>query len=535
MTEGQSAVHEARQNGSERLRADSEAHQPDATDESHLLAKAVWETLSITNPEGVDRSELESIAANVGMPVEVLLDAQPQSEAEQGSAANADETDAPLLSAAEDDLLGNLANLSLLSKAPQTDVRGATSPGETFRSALQNLGANRTRGLLTMLGIIIGVFAVVMLQAVGNGLIGYTDSITGDYGGNNVTIQPARLISNGLDTGNLQRSLSLADAEALVAPGAVPDAMAVSPTASGKGLLHAGDQNFSTSIIGVWPDYLTVGGYTLTSGDFVSTDDVNNRALVAVLGANPAHALFGNDNPIGQTVWVNGIALRVIGVMKAQASIIGGGDDQIYVPLSTAFSRIYGGQPSVNDGSKSLDSIVIRANSSSTIAAVQDEVTNLLTARHQITNGKPDFAVSSLLSALEQRAQILGAMNAFMVVVAGISLLVGGIGIMNIMLVSVTERTHEIGLRKAIGARSRDILNQFMMEAGLISLVGAGIGVSCALLLVLVISALWRPSPPSVIGTIAAVVAALGTGLFFGVSPAKRAAALQPIEALRAE
>ncbi|HTE84679.1 MAG TPA: ABC transporter permease [Dehalococcoidia bacterium] len=505
----------------------------DLANESRRLADAVWETLRITNPEGVDRGELESVAASVGIPLGVLLAQEPESEDREAGGQSA--TPAGVLAVDGKTRPANLANLVLLSTPPHTDVRGATSLNETFRSALHNLAANRTRGLLTMLGIIIGVFAVVVLQAVGNGLIGYTDSITGDYGGNNVTIQPARLISNGLDTGTLRRSLSLADAEALAAPGAVPDAMAVSPTASSKGLVHAGDANFSTTVIGVWPDYLIVGGYTLTSGNFVTSDDVNNRSLVVVLGANPAHALFGNDNPIGQTVWVDGVALRVIGLMKAQASIIGGGDDQIYVPLSTAFSRIFGGQPSTTDGSKSLDSIIIRAQSSSTIAAVQDESTSLLMARHQIGNGQPDFAVSSLLSALEQRAQILAAMNAFMVVVAGISLLVGGIGIMNIMLVSVTERTHEIGLRKAIGARSRDILNQFLMEAGLISLVGAGIGVGCALLLVLVISAVWRPCPPSVVGTIAAVVAALGTGLFFGVSPAKRAAALQPIEALRAE
>jgi putative ABC transport system permease protein len=502
--------------------------------ENQRLANAVWETLQVTNPEGVDRATLEEIAAGVGVPVDVLL-AQGQ-EGIQGTAggsppdpATADLTKEPAASPLD------LANLALLSTAPHTDVKGATSIRETFRSALHNLGANRTRGLLTMLGIIIGVFAVVVLQAVGNGLIGYTDAITGDYGGNNVTIQPARLITSGIDTGNLQRSLSLSDAEALVAPGAVPDAIAVSPTVGGKALLHAGNANFATTVVGVWPDYLTVGGYQLTTGTFVTTDDVNSRALVAVLGANPAAKLFGSTDPVGQTVWVDDTALRVIGVLKARESLIGGGDDQVFMPLSTALSRVIGGQPSTNDGSKALDSIVIRAKDSSSIAAVQDQATNLLIERHQLGNSQPDFAVSSLLSALQQRAQILGAMNAFMVVVAGISLLVGGIGIMNIMLVSVTERTHEIGLRKAIGARGRDILNQFLMESMLISLVGAGIGVGSAFLLVLLISVVWRPSPPSVVGTIIAVVAALATGLFFGVSPAKRAAALQPIEALRAE
>jgi putative ABC transport system permease protein len=507
------------------------ADRIETSSELARLADAVWETLKVTNPEGVQAGELEAIAASVGVPVDVLKERRPSrtdgTEWAPDARATADNVPLPASMA---------PNLAILSSPPRTNARGGTSWRETLRSALHNLSANRTRGLLTMLGIIIGVFAVVVLQAVGGGLIAYTDNLTGEYGGNNVNVQPARQITQGIDQGTLQRSLSLNDAKALVAPGALPNAIAVSPTASSKALLHAGDQNFSTTVVGAWPDYLTVGGYKLTSGDFISTDDVNNNALVAALGANAAKKLFGNQDPVGQTVWVGDAALKVIGVMKAQESLIGGGDDQIYVPLSTYFSKINGGQPSTTDGSKAVDSISIRADSSSTIAAVQDEVTNLLQQRHQIANGEqPDFVVTSLLSALEQRAQILAAMNAFMVVVAGISLLVGGIGIMNIMLVSVSERTHEIGLRKAIGARSRDILSQFLMESMVISLVGAGIGVAIAFVVILIVSLVWIPSPPSVIGTTAAVVAALGTGLFFGVSPAKRAAALQPIEALRAE
>jgi putative ABC transport system permease protein len=506
------------------------ADRIETADEMARIADAVWETLRVTNPEGVPPGELDAIASSIGVPVEVLEERRPvRTEVPDWVGAVAVADNVPLSA----DMAPNLAILSL---APRTSARGSTSLRETLRSALHNLGANRTRGLLTMLGIIIGVFAVVVLQAVGNGLIAYTDNLTGEYGGNNVNIQPARLITQGIDQGTLQRSLSLNDAKALVAPGALPDAMAVSPTASSKVLLHAGNQNFSSTVVGAWPDYLTVGGYKLTTGDFISTDDVNNNALVTVLGATSAQKLFGNENPVGQTVWAGDVALTVIGVMKAQESLIGGGDDQIYVPLSTYFAKINGGQPSTTDGSKTVDGITIRANSSGTIAAVQDEATTLLNERHQIGAGEsPDFVVTSLLSALEQRAQILAAMNAFMVVVAGISLVVGGIGIMNIMLVSVTERTHEIGLRKAIGARSRDILSQFLMESMLISLVGAGIGVGFALIVILIVSATWIPSPPSVVGTTAAVVAALGTGLFFGVSPAKRAAALQPIEALRAE
>jgi putative ABC transport system permease protein len=429
----------------------------------------------------------------------------------------------------------DLSQLALLATPPHTDQAGSTALREAFRSAIHNIAANRTRGILTMLGIIIGVLSVVVLQAIGNGLTGYVDDLTGQYGGNNVTIQPARLVTGGIDTGQLQRSISLNDAQALAERGAVPDAVAVSPTVSVKATLHAGSANFTSTVVGVLPDYLTVGGYTVTEGRFVTQADVTDKALVIVLGANPAHALFGDASPVGQTVWVNDIATEAIGVMAAENPLIGGGDDQAYVPLSTMLDRINGGQPSTVDGSKAVDSIVLRARASTAIAATQEEATAILRARHGLGDGPPDFVASSLLSALQQRAQILGAINAFMVVVAGISLLVGGIGIMNIMLVSVRERTREIGLRKAIGARDSDIMSQFLMESALISLAGAGVGVAVAGLLVLLISVLWRPCPPSLLGVVIAVLAALATGLFFGVSPARRAAALQPIEALRGE
>ena len=513
------------------------------------LVDAVWETLQITSPQGIEREALEEIAANLNIPLSILLGGNPDLVPNLASvlAGNEAATE-PLLPSSDghrangteateesQTIAGDLSKIALLSTVPHTGAARAVSFGETFRTALHNLGANRTRGLLTMLGIIIGVMAVVVLQAVGNGLLGYVDDLTGQYGENNVTIQPARLIVNGIDTGMLQRTLSLADAEALAQPGAVLDAVAISPTVSRPGLVHAGNANFAVTAVGVWPDYLTAGGYTLTEGSFVSNEDVANDAWVIVLGANSAHTLFGDADPLGQTVWLNGVSLRVIGVLTAEFSEIKGLDDQVYLPLSTAMDRVLGAQPSVVDSSKAVDSIVLRPSASTELAAVQQESTDLLAERHQLDGGPPDFVASSLLQAIQERAEILAAMNAFMVVVAGISLLVGGIGIMNIMLVSVTERTREIGLRKAIGARSRDILSQFLTESMLISLVGAGIGVGIALLLVLLVSALWRPCPPSVLGTIIAVLAALATGLFFGVSPAKRAANLQPIEALRAE
>jgi putative ABC transport system permease protein len=497
--------------------------------EQRIGTDAIWATLQVLHPEGIPLTTLEEIAHATGIDFDVLWpDPLPEAaEAPITSTGSAGSQDV----ATEE----TLTALALLSTAPNTHESGTTPLRETFGSAMHNLGINRTRGVLTMLGIIIGVGAVVLLLAIGNGLLGYIDDITGEYGGNNVIIQPARLVQNGVDTGTLTRTLSLADAEALSESGAVPDAVAVSPVVQKRALIQSGGENFATTVVGVWPDYLTAGGYNLTSGSFITADDVAAATPVVTLGANVARMLFDDTDPIGQSVRIDGAMMRVIGVMAARESLIAGGDDTVYVPLSAMLNRLNRGQPSTMDGSVALDSITIRAASSTLISAVQDESVALLEARHRVDAASQDFKVSSLLSALEQRRQILGAVNAVMAVVAGISLLVGGIGIMNIMLVSVAERTREIGLRKAVGARSRDILAQFLVESMVISLVGAGIGVGIGMFLILIVSFSWRPCPPSPAGIVTAVFAALATGLFFGVSPARRAAALQPIEALRAE
>ena len=431
-------------------------------------------------------------------------------------------------------LEGDLARLALLSTPPHTGAAGATSLNETLRSALHNIGANRTRGLLTMLGIIIGVLSVVVLQSIGNGFQGYVDDLTGQYGGNNVIIQPARLIVNGIDSGTLQKSLA----------GRCGGAPATRRRSGCNGGLADGERAGVASC-GLRPQlcldcrgrlahYLTVGGYKLTAGTFVTSEDVTNRALVIDLGANPAKMLFGSDNP-GETVWVNDNALRVIGVMAATNPEIGGGDDSVYIPLSTALDHVIGGTQH-HRRSKAVDSITIRANSSATIAAVQDEGTALLNQRHG-TEGSPDFVTSSLLSALQQRAEILAAMDAFMVVVAGISLIVGGIGIMNIMLVSVTERTREIGMRKAVGATDNDILNQFLVESMLISPCrsghrrwagGADRRADKRLLATV--------PPPSVVGIRGRSVRRRGhRTLLRSLAPRSAQRQLQPIQALRGE
>jgi putative ABC transport system permease protein len=409
---------------------------------------------------------------------------------------------------------------------------------------MRNIAAHRTRGLLTMLGIIIGVTAVVVLMGIGNGLSDYVGDLSGDYGGNNVVVQPTHLTVGGVDQGVPRRTLSVADAEALAEPGAVPDAIAVSPTLTasatmsndGRGVMSTGSANYATTVVGVWPQYLAVGGYKMVSGSFISDDDVANNSLVVVLGPNPAKALFDQTDPVGQTVWVNGVALHVIGTITGNQMLPGlGGNDMVYIPLSTALSRVLGEQRSVPDGSKAIDGITLRARNMGAVGAVQQESLTVLAARHQIDEPSAHFTADALLQSIEQMNQILAAIRGVFIVVAAVSLVVGGIGIMNIMLVSVSERTHEIGLRKAIGARDSDILSQFLMESTLLSLAGAGIGLVLANLLVILIGILWRPSEPSLLGALIAVAAALAIGLIFGVSPARRASRLQPIEALRAE
>jgi putative ABC transport system permease protein len=499
-------------------------------EEQRARAAAVWASLEVVTPEGVTLSTLEEIAHATGIGLDILWpDPLP---------ASAASVDGIPLDAESREITSDatLDALTLLGTIPDTHAGGTMPLRETFRFVLHNLGANKTRGILTMLGIIIGVGAVVLLLAIGNGLLGYIDDITGRFGGNNVIIQPVRLVVNGIDTGMLTRTLSIADARALREPGAVPDAVAVSPTLQDQALIQVPGQNVATTVTGVWPDYLATSGTNLSSGSFITEDDVAAVAPVVTLGANVAHKLFGDADPIGQTVRINGTVLRVIGVMAAgESPLTGGGDDAVYVPLATMLDRLNDGQPSTIDGSTAVDGITLRASSSAKIDAVQNDSTALLEARHNLNGAAPDFKVSSLASAIAQRQQILGAVNAVMAVVAGISLVVGGIGIMNIMLVSVTERTREIGLRKALGARSRDIRTQFLIESMAISLVGAGIGVGVGMVLILIISIAWRPCPPSLPGIVIAVLAALATGLFFGVAPARRAAALQPIDALRAE
>ena len=433
---------------------------------------------------------------------------------------------------------GDMSQIAVLAIPPKMRKSGGVSIGESFSSAFKSLAANKTRSALTMLGIIIGVASVISLLAIGNGV---TASVTGQLnsqGTNLIFIQGASSSTNGVQNGNRVRSLTVEDAKALAQPGAVPDSLAVSPESQQTGQITAGNANVFGTYVGCWPAYTSVHDYQSASGDFISDSDLSTGSPVVALGANVATNLFGSDDPIGKNVRISGKSFRVVGVMQPKGGSFSSPDDQVYVPLTTALSILVGDQGAGTNvtGSKTIPVIFLKGNSPNTIPDAVAEITDVLNPRHRVQQGqKADFAVTTQADIIKSVQSTLGLINVFLAVVAGISLLVGGIGIMNIMLVSVTERTREIGVRKAIGAKESDILTQFVVEAILISLFGAFIGVVFGLSVAAIVSKLWQPSTPSIGAIVVSVAVATLTGLFFGVYPARRAARLKPIDALRYE
>ncbi len=434
----------------------------------------------------------------------------------------------------------DMSALTILAAPPKTRGRGGVPLSESFGSAVQSLGANKTRSILTMLGIIIGVMSVITLLAVGNGV---TANVTGQLlsnGTNLIYIQGASASQNGVQNGNRIKSLTLEDAAALAQPGAAPDIASVSPEVQTSGTITVGNANAFAATVGVQPAYLDVHDAEIGTGDFITTQDVSTNANVAVLGPNVADKLFAStDDPIGKNIQVQGKTFRVIGVLKAKGGTsFGSADDNVYVPVSTAFALLIGdnGATGAARSGKIVNVIIVKGASKDTLDAAAVQIADVLNFQHRTRDiANPDFQVTTQKDLLKSVQATLGVINVFLAMVAGISLLVGGIGIMNIMLVSVTERTREIGIRKAIGAKERDILTQFIVEAILISLIGAMIGIVLGFSIAALVSKLWQPSVPTMSSVVASVVFAIATGLFFGVYPARRAARLKPIDALRYE
>jgi putative ABC transport system permease protein len=400
---------------------------------------------------------------------------------------------------------------------------------ETLRTALAGIVANKLRSGLTILGMTIGVASVIVLIAVGNGSSkAVQDSIEGL--GSNVLMVMASPSIGGTGETTPPISLATADATALDDPSQAPDIASASPVVNANDVtLAAGSTSYQPSqFVGTTTPYFEARGYDIASGRAFTDADERDRRRVAVIGPTVAESLTAGQDPVGQTIRVDGVSFQVIGVTDTKgASGVQDQDDVVIAPLTAVQDTL--------TGYGHIDSIVVQAASRDQLDAAQAEVTSILSERNDVTDpSNPGFQVINQGSILEASSTSNDVFTTLLGAVAAISLLVGGIGVMNIMLVSVTERTREIGIRKAIGARRSDILAQFLTEAVMVSLLGGLVGV-----LVGVIGSQFRiAGVEPVIATYSVLVAfgaAIASGLFFGTYPASRAAALRPIEALRFE
>jgi putative ABC transport system permease protein len=405
---------------------------------------------------------------------------------------------------------------------------------QAFIEALQSLSANKMRSGLTILGIVIGVAAVIAMISIGRGA---QNTITGSIQGIGTNLLFVFRGGTNTDVRNPQ-PLTMGDADAMADPLQAPAVAGVAPELTGQVTVTYGGQSTDTSIEGVTPDYARVRNTSVTEGQFITEEQILGRASVVLLGQDVADKLFGRkEGLVGETVRIEGQPFRVSGVLASKGgSGFSNEDNRVIVPLSTAQTRLL-----IRSPRDRVDMIMVEATSANTVAEAQAEISQILRTRHRTAIGADDFTILTQQDFLTTASTITNVLTIFLGGIAAISLLVGGIGIMNIMLVSVTERTHEIGLRKALGARRIDILIQFLTESAVLSLLGGIIGIALGYLISYgvgrIAAANNTPITPAIgIDTILiATLFSTAVGLFFGLYPANRAAGLQPVEALRYE
>ena len=408
-----------------------------------------------------------------------------------------------------------------------------TNFAQPLRIALRALRINKMRSFLTMLGIIIGIAAVIAMMAVGAGASYVISEQIASIGSNILLVLPGSLTSGGIRTGSGGvQTLTYDDAKAIQAE--CPAVALAAPTVRGSGQVVYGNQNWSTLLLGATPEMFLIRDWPIAQGRNITNSDVDGAAKVCLLGQTVAQTLFGDEDPLGKMIRIKKVPFTVVGILdrKGQSPQGTDQDDVVFVPLRTMQRKLIGSQFPNNVGA-----ILVQAKTEDQLDQAQDEITALLNQRHRIGGAKePDFTVRNLSEILAVAEQSSKAMSLLLGAVASISLIVGGIGIMNIMLVSVTERTREIGIRMAIGAKRRDILLQFLTEAMLLTIMGGLIGIALGAGGAMAVSRLL--SWPTLISPLSITIAVLfsgAIGIFFGFYPARKAAGLNPIEALRYE
>ncbi len=406
---------------------------------------------------------------------------------------------------------------------------------ETIKSALDSLIERRTRSLLTMLGILIGIAAVILTVGLGEGATNKVTNAISSLGTNLLIVTPGSTTTGGVRGGlGSSSSLTLADANALSSKVDCPDISQVSAVLQHGSVLTAGSSNWTAPVQGVSPSYLTIRDRQVVSGQAFTQKDLTTHADVALVGSTVAQNLFGFSSPVGQTMDLAGVPFTISGELNtAGASGSTSEDNTVLIPITTAEDLFGATGPYAN----SVSNILISSKSASSMGAAYQEANSLLLQRHGITNpANADFTITPQTSLLSTASSVSKALTVLLVGIAAIALVVGGIGVMNIMLVSVTERIREIGLRKALGATPGVILRQFLIEATVLGIMGGIFGVAVGIIGAVVLPHfIAQPIAISTLAIVGSVVVAAGIGLVFGVYPASRAARLSPIDALRSE